>query len=329
MTKSIMEMTDEILDATLSEGKATTDVEVSTDMPEISDEQRDAMLNESMSEGVIPFDPDARKQHTAQGMSKNTLGRKKPKKTMGTPPGFEKTPEEKAAAAKKPENASLYPRITLKSETRERTQRGNAIRADAARRRQRDGTGSTEASRAQGAADFAKRDAARKAERSASMAAAGEKTRADVAKRRASQTLDPRTGKPRTDGGPTVSTNNDSSKPQNSSITRKQYAVLKEALEILKEATGAGSVGVVTGGKAYSANGPAMGKDNVPIQAVDASMKKMDMKAWSSKKNMTKKSSKKSSKKGAKMNPLGAKKEMENSSFSRFLGTIVNETVKG
>ena len=113
---------------------------------------------------------------------------------------------------------------------------------------------------------------------------------------------------------------NNSSKPQNSSITRKQYAVLKEALEILKEATGVGSVGTgasVTGGKSYDANGPAMGKDNVPIQAVDASMKKM-----------TKKSSKKSPEKGSKMNPLGAKKEMENSSFSRFLGKIVNETVE-
>ena len=324
MTRSIMEMTDEILNGALSETGSSVQKD-EPELPELSDDQRASMLNESLSEGVIPFDPDARKQHTAQGMSKNTLGRKKPKKTMGTPPGFEKTPEEKEAAAKKPENASLYPRITIKAESRERTRRGNEIRAAADRRRRRDGTGSTEASRAQGAADFAKRDAARKAERSASIAAANQATRDADAKRKAGQTLDPRTGKPRTDGGPTA---------QNSSITRKQHAVLKEALSILKEVTSVGGIGMGgSANKCYDADAKPMGKDNVPIKGVDASLKKM-VKKGSKNKKMVKKGSKnkkmvkKGSEKVGKKTSKKDEKEMENSSFSRFLDGIVNETLK-
>ena len=272
----------------------------------------------------IPVIPSARRQHTLQGLSKNTLGKNKPKKTMGTPPGFEKTDDEKAALKK---NESLYPRITVKAESRERTQRGNAIRAGAARRRQRDGTGSTPASRETAAANFKASDDAKRAERAKSMAAAGEKTRADVAKRRASQTLDPRTGKPRTDGGPTVSTNNDSSKPQNSSITRKQYAVLKEARDILREVTSAGGIGMgSSANRAFDAQGPAMGKDTPPIKGVDKNAYPK-MKKGSSKKVTKKEKAKKDKDEKAEKAEKGVKVKMENSSFERFLHNIVNETL--
>lgn len=382
--KSIMEMADEILASDFKEVADTTSAYQEQDLPSISDEQRDAMLNESMavSESDVPVQPGARRQHTLQGLSKNTLGTKKPKKTMGTPPGFKKTPEEEAAAAKKPgnasesfaaptnrsatqthgdredienarrkrdglppkklavrssdpratfsnpnpapqkrdkrgmvikdkpqgraENASLYPRITIKAESRERTKRGNAIRADAARRRQRDGTGSTEASRAQGAADFAEREAKRKADRSASMAAANQATRDADAKRKAGQTLDPRTGKPRTDGGPTA---------QNSSITRKQHAVLREALEILQEATSSGGVGTSMAGsanKCYDADAKPMGKDNVPIADADKSLKKV-------KKGDKKKAKKKAAK----------KEEAKMESFDTFLDKVLNDAKEG
>jgi len=276
-----------------------------------------------VSESDIPVQPAARRQHTLQGLSKNTLGRKKPKKTMGTPPGFEKKEEKEEAedntqslrrspqqTVKKAENASLYPRITLKAETRERTKRGNAIRA-----RQKPRTSPVPPEQA--AAGQA-RDDQRKAARTAHIAAANKRNREERARRKTigsqSGPVKPEPATPGTAGAENASLY-PRTKLQSANLSRKQHAVLREALEILQEATSSGGVGTSMAGsanKCYDADAKPMGKDNVPIADADKSLKKV-------KKGDKKKAKKKAAK----------KEEAKMESFDTFLDKVLNDAKEG
>ena len=401
MTKSIMQLTDDILGESISPDTETATVE---ELPVITDSDRNMLINES---SVVPKgDPPApsiydndeeREQHQAggpsrqhpkpkkkkptkaslptdpaaeqgmslsirkpkkenaslyprvtmkgesvrpgtMGLSRGTTGHSKPKKTMGTPPGFEKKEEkEEAEAGKqslmrnpqqtvkpaKKENASLYPRITLKGESREVGGMGRPRHTDV------EGNPISQAGKTtvQGAEKEAVKkrvadsEAKRKEARQAAMKARAESGEVEKTSARIQQGKE-YGEKVKKDWA--ANPNNPANKPprsssQNASITRNEYETLLEALSILREVTGVGSIGVNMGGsanKAYDADAKPMGKDTPPIQGVDKAISKMSRKG-TKKKATKKKATKKKSKKD---------KKIENASFNTFLSTIVNET---
>jgi len=104
-----------------------------------------------------------------------------------------------------------------------------------------------------------------------------------------------------------------------SKLTKEQREIIQKARAILDEMTSAGGIGAGkmsgSSNRAYDVDGKPMGKDDVKIEPVDKSLRKLD----------TSKSSKKGKKKAAKK-----KKELKvtKESFENFLNLIVNESQK-
>ena len=95
-------------------------------------------------------------------------------------------------------------------------------------------------------------------------------------------------------------------------LTSDQKLILKQAREIMQEMTSVGAIGMNMAGsanKAYGTDAKAMGKDNVPVEPVDKSLRKVMKKA-------TKKKAKKKEDK------------MKKESFENFLDAILTENQK-
>ena len=95
-------------------------------------------------------------------------------------------------------------------------------------------------------------------------------------------------------------------------LTSDQKLILKQAREIMQEMTSVGAINMNMAGsanKAYGTDAKAMGKDNVPVEPVDKSLRKVMKKA-------TKKKAKKKEDK------------MKKESFENFLDAILTENQK-
>jgi hypothetical protein len=104
-----------------------------------------------------------------------------------------------------------------------------------------------------------------------------------------------------------------------SKLTKEQREIIQKARAILDEMTSTGGIGVGkmsgSSNRAYDTDGKPMGKDDVKIEPVDKSLRKLD------KSKSTKKGKKKVAKK---------KKELKvtKESFENFLSLIVTESQK-
>jgi len=299
MTRSIMEMTDEILNGALSETGSSVQKD-EPELPELSDEQRASMLNESLATESVSTYPRIT-------LKKEQLDPSKPHQ-----------PTDANAAARAAQKAKSQQRRKVQSQAHSRYPRTNADSnsgPDSAHQKgrgKRAGEAGHVDTRSQGSSSGSNSATWRKELSKAK----------DPAKHGTSQTIIPGKGGQkfaRDAHAKALQRSRDKGKSgitklQSANLSRKQHAVLKEALSILREVTSVGGIGMGgSANKCYDADAKPMGKDTPPIKGVDASLKKM-----------TKKGSKKVPKKTSKKD----KKEMENSSFSRFLDGIVNETLE-